>query len=159
MWANMCFTCSLPLMHEKKVQENYSDRQFWPIQRVFYIAPTNTNVFVYKFFIFQHLFFGDIYTYTQLLALLGPWWLSWSSESGLARPPQSLLHTCWPQALYHLHHDRHHNHHLRLDGHHNDYNHYGQHKGRHYSEWWKRMATNMFNRMVTAWAWRVYEDF
>ena len=40
-----------------------------------------------------------------------------------------------------------------------DYYHDGQHKGRHYSEWWKRMATNMFNRMVTAWAWRVYEDF
>ena len=64
MWANMCFTCRLPLMHKKKVQENYSDRQFWPIQRVFYIAPTNTNVFVYKFFTFQHLFL-ETYTHTH----------------------------------------------------------------------------------------------
>ena len=152
MWANMCFTCRLPLMHKKKVQINYSDRQFWPIQRVFYIAPTNTNVFVYKFFTFQHLFL-ETYTHTH------NYWHCWDHGDFrdqvslvLARPPQSLLHTCWPQALYHLHHDRHHNHHLHLDGHHNDYNHDGQHKGRHYSEWWKRMATNMFNRMVTAWA-------
>ena len=94
MLANMCFTCRLPLMHRKKIQENYSDRQFWPIQCVFERAPTNT-VFVYICFTSQRLFFGDKYIYTQLLALLGPWWLSWSSESGVGQtttitPPHML---------------------------------------------------------------------
>ena len=70
MWANMCLTCRLPLMHKKKVQENYSDRQFWPIQRVFYIAPTNTNVFVYKFFTFQHLFL-ETYTLHTITGIVG----------------------------------------------------------------------------------------